>query len=142
MAEGFVFVAKPRSRSWRSQLHRSQSKLHHERKKSRAPRVHMKGYYRKFHLTKTSLPLSLCSVAEAPLFSRSFSICKLCSCVSYFLIVASRRPSNDATLRSDSERSSLWRLRRKQRIIEQPNRYLHNDYILHVELTVLSDQPR
>lgn len=80
-------------------------------------------------MTKVSLPLSLCSVAAAPLFSRSFSICRLCSCVSYFLIVASRRPSNDATLRSDSERSSLWRLRRKQTIIEleQTNRFIYTD---------------
>jgi len=65
---------------------------------------------------KHSLSLILPLVnGVAWLLSRSFSVCKVCTCVSYFRIVASRRASNEATLRSDSERSSLWRLKKVNR---------------------------
>ena len=52
------------------------------------------------------LPLPLWPADVSMLLKRSFSVCNLCSCDSYLLIV----PSSDDILWSDSERNSLWRL--------------------------------
>ena len=52
------------------------------------------------------LPLPLWPADVSTLLKRSLSVCNLCSCDSYLLIVA----SSDDILWSDSERNSLWRL--------------------------------